>query len=57
MNKWIEDTWQFFHANPELGYEEFVTTAKIKELLEEFGMERPLESEVIPFSLSVQAPI
>ncbi|MDO4326793.1 MAG: amidohydrolase [bacterium] len=36
--EWI-DTFQWFHQHPELGYEEWETTAKIREILQEEGVE------------------
>ena len=35
MREWRRD----FHANPELGFEEHRTSAKVAELLKEFGLE------------------
>ncbi len=41
LNEWFE----WFHAHPELSYEEFETTAKIRMILEEAGV------EILPYEL------
>lgn len=49
----LESTWNFFHTHPELGFEEFETTARISELLRSFGY----EPKVLPAGTGVVAEL
>lgn len=35
----LDEYFEWFHKNPELSYEEYATTAKIKEILKTEGLE------------------
>ena len=50
IQAFIEETFAWLHAHPELSYEEHETTAKLKELLESSGicmLEVPLETGLV----------
>lgn len=45
MEKQLIEWFEWFHKNPELSYEEYNTTAKIREILTQAGL------EILPFEL------
>ena len=50
LEKFLQEEFKHFHANPELSYEEFQTTARLKKILTEHEIEilnLPLETGII----------
>ena len=45
LERKLAEWFEWFHAHPELSYEEYETTAKIKEILKDAGV------EILPYSL------
>lgn len=45
LEKELQEAFMWFHRNPELSYEEYETTAKIREILENHGV------ELLPYEL------